>query len=288
MSENQNFYIVTDSNCDLPESVTASYHDFSMPKLTYILDGETDPELDSKTFYDRLRNGSTCKTSQVTPGQFSEAFRKGAEAGLDVLYIAFSSALSGTIGSGITAAKMAAEEFPGRRFLVVDTKGASCGEAWMVDKAIQMREEGKGIDEVYRWLEENKQHCVTWFTVQDLHYLHRGGRVSASAAILGSTLKINPILHVDSEGRLIPVDKVIGRKHALRALVKKMKDHAIEPEHQRVFICQADCMDDAERLTEMLKKEWPDLDVRIITIGPVVGAHSGPGSMGLAFFGDER
>lgn len=284
----EKFFIVTDSSCDLPENLYSTYEDFAIASLTFIIDGEIDPIMDAKTFYNRLREGSTAKTSQVTPGKFLELFRAAAKRGLDVLYVGFSSGLSGTVGSGMTAAKLAKEEFPKRNFIVVDTLSASCGEGCLVDKAVELRKEGKTIFETAEWLEANKLKLNHWYTVDDLHFLQRGGRVSASAAWFGTALSIKPVMNMNDLGQLIPVEKVMGRKRSIRTLFNKMKELSVDPAGQKIFISHGDCIEEVLTLVEMIKKEWGNSDFVINDVGNVIGSHTGPGVIALYFFGEHR
>ena len=171
MSEGSKFFIVTDSSCDLPQWLLDTYKDFALCPLTFTIDGEVNPDLDNKAFYDRLRNGSRSKTSQVTPGAFLEVFRKAANDGMDVLYVGFSSGLSGTVESGFTAAEIVGREFPERKFVVIDTLSASCGEGCLVDKAVELRDSGKTLEETAAWIEQNKLNLHHWYTVDDLHLI---------------------------------------------------------------------------------------------------------------------
>ncbi len=288
MSEKSNFFIVTDSSCDLPQWLLDTYKDFALCPLTFTIDGEVNPDLDNKAFYDRLRNGSRSKTSQVTPGAFLEKFRYAAQLGLDVLYVGFSSGLSGTVESGYTAAEMARKEFPERKFVVIDTLAASCGEGCLVDKAVEMRDSGKTLEETAAWLEENKLKLHHWYTVDDLNFLRRGGRVSAPAAWFGTALKIKPVMNMDTKGKLIPREKVMGRKISIRGLFNKMKQYGIDQGSQKIFISHGDCLDEVMTLVDMIKAEWGNQDFVISYVGNVIGSHTGPGVIALFFFGVPR
>ena len=288
MSERSSFFIVTDSSSDLPEWLMDSYRDFAMCPLTFTIDGEVNPPIDIKTFYDRLRNGSRSQTSQVSIGAFLDVFKKAAQDGMDVLYVGFSSGLSGTVQAGFQAADIARKEFPERKFIVIDTLSASCGEGCLVDKAVQLRDSGKTLEETAAWLEENKLKLHHWYTVDDLHFLQRGGRVSASAAWFGSALSIKPVMNMDNEGRLIPREKVIGRKRSIRSLFHKMKVHGIDQGSQKIFISHGDCKEEVDTLVEMIRAEWGVKEFVISYVGHVIGSHTGPGVIALYFFGDPR
>ena len=288
MSERSSFFIVTDSSCDLPQWLLDTYQDFCLCKLNFILDGEVNPDITIQEFYDRLRNGSRGQTSQVNPEGFIPIFRDAAEKGMDVLYVGFSSGLSGTVESGFKAAEIVQKEFPERKILVVDTRSASCGQGCLVDRAVELRKEGKTIEETYQWLEDNKFNLHHWFTVDDLHFLQRGGRISASAAWFGSALTIKPVMNMDNAGHLIPREKVIGRKRSITGLFNKMKKLAIDPGNQKIFISHGDCENEVNTLVEMIKKEFGTKEFVVSYVGHVIGSHTGPGVIALFFFGCPR
>lgn len=288
MPEKSSFFIVTDSCFDLPESLYSTYKDFQIVNLTFIIDGEVDPPMDSKEFYNRLRAGSKAKTSQVTPGQFLEVFRKAASDGMDILYVGFSSGLSGTVGSGKTARDIVAKEFPERKIIVVDTLSASGGLGRLVDKAVELRGAGKTIDETAAWLEQNKLKLNHWYTVDDLHFLQRGGRVTATAAWFGSALSIKPVMNMNNQGQLIPIEKVMGRKRSIRRLFEKMKEMGVDQSEQKIFITHGDCLDEVNTLVEMIRAEWGNKEFVINYVGNVIGSHTGPGVIALYFFGSHR
>ena len=288
MAEHTSFFIVTDSSCDLPQWLLDTYQDFALCPLSFTIDGEVNPVLTGKEFYDRLRKGSRSQTSQVNPDAFLEVFRKAAVEGMDVLYVGFSSGLSGTVVSGENAAVAARQEFPERQFIVVDTLSASCGEGCLVDKAVEMRNSGKSLIETAQWLEDNKLKLHHWYTVDDLHFLQRGGRVSASAAWFGSTLRVKPVMNMDDAGHLIPREKVIGRKRSISALFHKLKIHGIREHNRKIFISHGDCEEEVKTLVDMIRKEWGTEEFVISYVGNVIGSHTGPGVIALYFFGDER
>lgn len=287
-----NYRIVTDSTTDLTREMTEELELKVIP-LCYIMDGKTyrnspDSGMKEPAFYGKLRNGTMSTTTQVNSEEFIAEFAPILEQGEDILYIAFSSGLSGTCQSAFVAKQELEERFPGRRVEVFDSLCASMGEGLLVHYAATMKKSGASIDEVLKWLQENVLKLCHWFTVDDLNHLKRGGRVSTATAFLGTMLGIKPVLHVDNEGHLIPVSKVRGRKQSLDALVKKMEESAIEPAGQTVFISHGDCLEDAEYVAEQVKAKLGVKKISINFIGPVIGAHSGPGTVALFFLGKVR
>ncbi len=284
------FHIITDSCCDLPESLTSTYQDLDIVNLTFTIDGEPAPSgMTGKEFYDRLRKGSISKTSQANPEDFVTVYKKALEKGKDILYIGFSSALSGTLESGRRAVEIIGQTtYPGRRIITVDSLSAALGLGFLVDSAIRLRDSGKNLEEVFNWLESNKLKVNHWFTVNDLHFLQRGGRITLGTAWLGSVLNIKPVMNVDDLGRLIPREKALGRNKAIHRLVQKMKELAVDPGNQRIFICHGDCLEDAEMLVELIRKTFGTKEFVINDVGPVIGSHSGPGTLALFFMGAHR
>ena len=285
------FKILTDNTADLPESYIQA-HDLTLAWLPYLLDGETytrENTLDYPTFYARMRAGSMPTTSQVNPQQAREVLEAVLRQGYDVLYIAFSSGLSGTYNSVRIAVEELSGEYPEATIAVVDSLCASLGEGLLVHKAVQMKEAGKSLGEIREWLEANKLHLAHWFTVDDLMFLFRGGRVSRTSAWAGTLLNIKPVMHVDDEGHLIPLEKVRGRKKSLKALVDHMAQTATSPvADQTVFISHGDCIEDAEYVADLVKERFGVTDILINYVDPVIGAHSGPGTMALFFLASER
>ncbi|MGN0174209.1 MAG: DegV family protein [Acutalibacteraceae bacterium] len=287
------YVIVTDSTADLTKNLIDDL-DVNVVPLQYTVDGEnfsdepTDDTALIKNFYDKLRNGSKSSTSQITFNVFTAEFSKYLEQGYDVLYIGFSSGLSGTTHQAILASKELKETYPDNRVVVVDTLAASLGEGMLVYYAANLKKQGKSLDEVADYLENNKLRLAHWFSVDDLNFLKRGGRVSAAAALVGSVLGIKPVLHVDDEGHLIPVGKVRGRKASLDELVKRASKTIEDAENQTVFICHGDCIDDANYLAEKAKEVLKVKDVIIGFTGPVIGSHSGPGTIALFTLGKNR
>ena len=232
------FYILADNCSDLPVSRNTTCKDFQILNLSFFLDNAPgDPTIRSADFYNKLRAGSMSRTSQINPPEFEDVFRRIIAQGYhEILYLAFSSGLSGTYHSSTVAAQNIMKENPNVRILTVDTLAAALGEGLIVDKAVEVRDQGKTIDEVAQWVEENKLKTAHWFTVDDLNFLKRGGRRSASAAWFGSALKIKPVLHVDNNGKIIPMEKKIGRKKSLARIAEIVRETAVNPEDQTIYL----------------------------------------------------
>ncbi len=289
----RDYVIFTDSCADIDPKMMQELGVEILP-LTFTLDRKTyanwpdGREMSFKEFYAKLREGLVSSTSQINVTEFIEAFRPVLKAGKDILYLGFSSGLSGTVQSGTIAAEELAPEFPDAKILVVDTLAASLGQGLLVWYAVQMKKKGTPVAEVADWVEKHKLNQVHWFTVDDLNFLKRGGRVSSTAALFGTMLNIKPVLHVDDTGHLIPMEKVRGRKQSLDALVSHMEKSAIEPEKQMVFISHGDCLEEAEYVRDEIKRRLGVKDFYINYVGPVIGSHSGPGTMALFYMGTER
>lgn len=287
------FTIFTDSSCDLSATMAQELGLTVLP-LSVNIDGTSyENDLAGKalpfdTCYALLRAGKPATTSAVNVSQFVEAMEPVLQAGQDILYLGFSSALSGTYNAGAVACAQLAEQYPEAKLYAVDTLCASLGQGMLIYLAVQQKRAGKSIEEVRDYVEENKLHLCHWFTVDDLHHLHRGGRVSATSAVLGTMLNIKPVLHVDDEGRLIFVEKVRGRRTSLKALLQHMEATAIAPETQTIFISHGDCLEEAQLLGQMIRDKLHVQDVVINYVGPVIGAHSGPGTLALFFLGTKR
>lgn len=286
----QSFKLITDSTCDLPKDLIAELK-LDILDLSCELDGKSylDSELVPKDFYAQMRNGAVAKTSQLTPDVAKKLLEPIVKDGNDILYIAFSSGLSGTYHSVVLASEELMQEYPGRKIIVIDSLSASLGEGLLVLKTIEKMKEGLSIEELADWVEKTKFHVCHVFTVDDLKYLHRGGRVSTAATIAGSLLGIKPVLHVDNEGHLIPISKVRGRKQSLDALLKLMEDGSKGYENKLITICHGDCINDVEYVEGRIKQIFGD-DTRIIHYytGPVIGAHSGPGTLAIFYMGEKR
>ena len=287
------YVIVTDSSADLPASLVQELGVEVLP-LSFTVQDKTyhnypdDREMDPKVFYKMLRDGEMATTSAVNVAEYTNMLEPLLQAGKDVLVLAFSSGLSTTYQSSVIAVNELAEQYPDRKIYTVDTLCASLGQGLLVWHAVQEQKKGKSIEEVRDWVEENKLHLCHWFTVDDLHFLKRGGRISAATAVVGSMLHIKPVLHVDDEGHLINMGKARGRGASLTAVVDHMEETVTDPAEQVVFISHGDCLADAEKVAADVKKRFGVKEVVINYVGPVIGAHSGPGTLALFFLGSKR
>jgi DegV family protein with EDD domain len=235
-----------------------------------------------------MRQKEIYRTTLVNPTDFYHFFTELLKQGKDILYIAFSSALSGTYQSATIAIDMLKGEYPNQKIIAVDTLSASFGEGYLVYRAAFLRKEGKTIEEIASWIEENKLKLNHIFTVEDLGTLKRGGRLSSTAAIIGSLLRIKPILHVNNEGKLVALSKAVGRKKSLNDMIEVIKNQIVDPTTQTIFIGHGDALEDAQFVGNTLKKELKVKDVVYSFIGPVIGSHSGPGTIAVFFMGDKR
>ena len=289
----RDYVLMTDSCCDLSAPLAQELGILVLP-LSLELSGQTyhnyldGREIGFSQFYDRIRAGETATTSAISVGAFEEAMRPVLESGKDILCLSFSSALSTTYQSAVIAAGEMAESFPEARIHVVDTLSASLGQGLLVYLCAKQKQAGLDIDALRDYAEQTKGRVCHWFTVDDLNHLKRGGRVSATAALFGTMLSIKPVLHVDDQGRLIPVSKARGRRAFLTALVERMEQTAVDPETQTVFISHGDCLEDAQFVADEIRRRFGTEDIRINFVGPVIGNHSGPGTMALFFLGTER
>ncbi|HKM35020.1 MAG TPA: DegV family protein [Lachnospiraceae bacterium] len=289
------FLIVTDSTADFPKEYLQEHHVACM-NLSYMIGGktyggETGKDLKYKEFYDKMRSGDMATTSQINPEELKDYFEQYiAEGHNQILYLALSSGLSGTYNSACFAVEVVMEEHPDCKIIVIDSLCASMGEALFVHYGVKMMEEGKSMEETAGWLKENALHFIHIFTVDDLNHLYRGGRVSKAVALLGTLAGIKPILHVDKEGHLVPIDKVRGRKKSLMKLVDYMEEKigSYKDKNDIIFVSHGDALDDAQCVAEEVKKRFGIETFLINHIGPTVGTHSGPGTIALFFVGEER
>ncbi|MBQ9762667.1 MAG: DegV family protein [Oscillospiraceae bacterium] len=284
-----NYKIITDSCCDLPvEKIQAL--DLTVIPLNLLFRGESRLDAVSdeiKEVYDGLRAGEAATTSAVNPEGWASVIEPVLKAGQDALVLCFSSGLSTTYQSAVIAANELKETYPDRTINVVDTLCASLGQGLLVWLACDKRDAGFSLSELTDWVENNKLNLCQWFTVDDLMYLKRGGRVSAATALVGTMLKIKPVLHVDAEGHLINVSKVRGRKASIQALAAKAAELGIDGYKERVAICHGDCIEDAKYLESLLKEQGVK-EIFIGYTGAVIGSHSGPGTLAMFFLGKER
>ena len=284
--------IMTDSCCDLRHDYVIENNIVLMKLMVTLGEEEIQDDLgqslEYKDFYSRIRNGIMPKTAQVNAYTFEEEFEKIVKEGNKLIYIAFSSALSGTYNSACIAKEFIIEKYPDADITIIDSKSASMGLGLLVYYATEMLKSGKSKAEIVKWVEDNKLKINHWFTVEDLNHLYRGGRVSKTAATVGTILSLKPILHVDDEGRLTSVSKVKGRKKSITALFNKVEEMIVNPEEQVIFISHGDCIEEAESLKEKILEKFKVKDVVINFVGPAVGSHSGPGTLAVFFMGNNR
>lgn len=289
----QNYVIVTDSSCDLPAELAQELELAVLP-LTLTLGGKEyanyldGREIGFSEFYGRIRQGEVAVTAAANLEGYLSIMEPILQAGKDILLLVFSSGLSSTYQVSLLAAEELSQKYPQRKILPVDTLCASMDQGLLVYLAARQRGEGKSLQEVRDWVEKEKYHLCHWFTVDDLMYLKRGGRLNAATALVGTALGIKPVLHIDNEGHLINMGKARGRRASLTALVDKMAELAVEPQGQVAFISHGDCLEDAKAVEQMLKQRLGVKKVIISYVGPVIGAHTGPGVVALFFLGKER
>ncbi len=288
------FWIVTDVGSDMSLDFYKRYDKLRVLPMIYRMDGqekkyyvEDEPIL--KDFYRKLRDGRQASTAADPVDSAAGAFEEIVKQGGQVLYITLSSGISASIQSGELAAEMVLEKHPDAKISVVDSLLASGGQLLMVYYALKLREEGKTLEEVVTWLTDNRQRFNSWFTVDDLNHLFRGGRVSRSSALIGSMLRIKPVMHVNHEGKLIPMSKTQGRKRSLKELAEKVIEMANPKEGQPIFLSHGDCMEDAQYLADLVRDGLPgNAGFEFVTLGTIIGAHAGPGTVAIFFLGDHR
>ena len=287
------YQIITDSTSDLTQQMVDDMGvelipmNFTIGSDSY-LDYADERDLASHAFYQRLAAGEPSTTNQIPLTTFTEVFERHLQAGEDVLYLGFSSGLSGTYNNSVLVARDLAEKYPERKIYAVDTLAASLGEGLLVWHAVQKQRAGADIDEVRDWTEQNKLRLHHWFTVDDLNHLKRGGRVSGAAALMGTMLGIKPVLHVDDEGHLILIEKVRGRRQSLDGLVEHMGKTSEDARNQMIFISHGDSPDAAGYVKEQVAEKFGATRFEIAPIGPVIGAHSGNGTVALFYLGKDR
>ncbi len=283
------FLIVTDSTTDLPKNY---YEEKQIPvvALSYIMDGVTYRDgdgLSDKEFFDKIREGAMPTTSQINPEQAKGVLESIVKEGNDVVYIAFTSGLSGSYNSVRIAAEELMEDYPERKIAVIDSLCASMGEGLLLYKAVELRDQGMSMEELVEWIESNKLNVCHDVTIDDLHHLYRGGRVSKTSAVLGSIIKIKPIIHVNEEGKLIVIGKERGRKRAMLSLVDRMEIKSMGFDNDTVMIVHGDAKEDAEFLKNEIEKRFGITNIIINGIGSVIGSHTGQGVISIFYMGDR-
>lgn len=287
------YVILTESSSDISLKIAKDNGIQVMP-MDFILEGKSyahyadSREMDVKAFYQKLRDGAVVTTAAENVEDYMTWVKPLLEDGKDVLLVVFSSGLSSTFSTANVALAELREQYPHRKIVAVDSLCASAGEALLAYYAAQNRAKGMSIEENAQWLEDNKLHLAHWFTVDDLMFLKRGGRVSSATALVGTMLSIKPVLHVDNDGHLINVSKARGRKASMKALVDKAAETGVDLSNQVLFISHGDCLDDAQWLAQEVRDRFHPVDVVISDIGPVIGAHSGPGTLALYFMATQR
>lgn len=287
------FEIITDSSSNLTDSLIEKY-DLKIISLSYFigeeehLSYEKGVKTDYSEFYSRIRNKEEARTSLANYEECMRVLRPIAESGKDILYIGFSSALSGTFQNVSNCMQELKLQYPDQKLLYVDSLSASMGEGLLVYHALELAQRGATIEETFEWVENHKMNICQWFTVDDLFFLKRGGRLSGAAALAGSLLEIKPILQINEEGKLVMAGKVKGRKKSLNALIERMEETVVKIKPQKVFIAHGDCLEDAQYLAEGIKEKLGIEDIEINYVDPVIGVHSGPGTIALFYYGKNR
>ena len=288
--EYKNFVITADTTCDLPQRVVEELELRLLP-VCCTIGGEDftsgDPQV-LKRFFDRLRAGEMATTSQATPQQAQELFEPILKEGKQILHISFSSGLSGTAGSVQIAAGILNELYGEDRVIVVDSLCAAVGEALLIQRAFAMTEEGKSREEIRQWLEQNKNQVVHLILVDDLDHLYRGGRINKATAVVGGALGIKPLLHMDLEGKLNTYAKERGRRKALQSMAQEMAKRTGGYQNPIAYICHGDCEEDANLLADLVHQKTGVGQVMVTSIGATIGAHTGPGVIGLVFLGNPK
>lgn len=284
------YLISTETTADLPDSYLKEHNIICLP-LFYLFGDVTyggDRKISNKEFFDMMRNGQVATTAASNPDMVKEAFEKAVNEGYDILHIGFSSGLSVSYNVSDLMAKEVMEAHPEAKIIVVDSLCASLGQGLLVNSAVEMLEAGKSIEENAQWLEDHKMNLCHQFTVEDLKYLQRGGRISKTVAILGTLINVKPVLHVDNNGKLVPLFNVRGRKKSLNALVDNMLKAIDGYDNPVIYISHGDCPDDAQYVADLVKEKTGIQNILINILCPTIGAHSGPGTVALFYYGNER
>ena len=289
----QDYVIVTDSTCDLPLA-TIEEKGIQVAPLTFSFGDEEyrdlpgGQELELTTFFQKLRSGQMPTTAQVNLGTFTQIFSSVLQSGQDLLYIAFSSALSGTYNTAKLAAQKLASSYPKQKIMVVDSRSGSLGQGLLVEVAAKLKDGGQSLSEVYNWVADKSTRVQHWFTVDDLNFLKRGGRISAALAAAGTILSIKPILNLNKSGQILPFAKIRGRKKSLAFLVEKLAEAFENPKDEVVYISHADCLEDGQELASMIQDKVGPKQIFLQLAGPIISSHVGPGALGVYFLGKQR
>lgn len=286
------FAIYTDTSAGLLDSYIEENNIRILP-LHYIIDGveygkDLDKELTVDEFYQEVKSGKLPTTSATNPGYIESTMRKDLEAGRDILYVAFSSGLSSTYSNAKMVADQIADDYPDATISVIDTLSAECGQALLVYKAVEMKKQGKTINEIAEWIIAHRNNVVIHFTLEDLFHLVRGGRLSKTSAVLGTALNIQPVLHMNDKGGLENISKARGRKKAMKALIDGMKGNTEGFEVNEIFFSHSDCESECLELLNMVKEQHPNITTMVLPISPTVGCHTGVGTLVMAYFGNVR
>lgn len=290
VSTMKEFIIATDSTVDLPKAFLEENHVLTI-SLSYVMDGVTYKDLDGlshEEFFEKITNGSLPTTSQINPEEARKALEPVVKEGKEILYLGFSSGLSGSYNSVRMAAEDLMEDYPETKIVTIDSLCASMGEGLLLYKTLQLKEQGKNLDEIAEWVEANKLHICHNVTVDDLNHLHRGGRISKTTAVLGTMVKIKPIIHMDNEGKLVVIGKERGRKKSLLTLLDKMEKQMQGYENDVVMITHGDCIEDAKYVEEQIRERFGIENIIVNGIGSVIGSHTGAGVVAVFFMGSER
>lgn len=285
----EKYVFITDDSCDLPPDYYEQ-NDIAVLYLTFSIDGKsyTSREMPPDEFFAQMQAGKLPITAQISVDDWLTCFEPYLAAGQDILYLAFSSGLSGTCGSAQVAARELAEKYPERKIVVVDSLCASLGQGLLLQKVNQLRKSGASLEEAAAWAEQNKLHVSHMVAVDDLMHLHRGGRVSKTSAVAGSLLGIKPIIHMDNEGKLIPIDKIRGRKQSLKAIVDKTEQLVGDTPNDFFMVCHSACEEDAQYVADLAVQRFGIRDYLIYSIGPVIGTHTGVGTVSLFMMAKHR
>ena len=286
----RDYVITVNSTVDLPKEWLEERHVPVIP-LKYTIDGETYTDMEglsAKEFFDKLREGKMSTTSQVNPEEAADMLEPFLKEGKDILHLGFSSGLSGTLNSMKIAGEMLQENYPEAKVIVIDTLCACLGEALLLYKALQQKEKGMNIDELAQWVEENKLHICHNVTVDDLHHLQRGGRISKTTAVLGTLVQIKPIIHMDDNGKLQVIGKERGRKKSLNKIVDMAVEQSKGWDNDIIMITHGDCIKDAEYVAKLVREKMGIDNILINNIGTVIGSHTGPGVVAVFCMGNKR